>query len=239
MIVAQANNLTIEFPVYNFGSSRSIKNKVLNKLTGGLIAKDLKKRTIIRALNNINFSFSEGDKVGIIGSNGSGKSTLLRVLAGVYIPTIGELNTKGRIMSMLSITLGIDMEASGFENIYLRGIIMGYSKAEIDNVLDEIVDFSGIGKYLELPIRTYSSGMMMRLAFAISTSMTADILLMDEWLSVGDSEFTEKANKRIRASISKSKILFFASHNESLIRSVCNKIIYLDSGMLIKLEKIN
>lgn len=235
MALVQAKNLTLDFPIYGSGATRSFKKTFLNTLTGGSVAKDSKDRIVVRALDDLTFKFSEGDRVGIVGHNGAGKSTLLRTIAGVYEPTSGSIETRGKIMSMLSITLGIDLEASGFENIYLRGRVMGYSKDEIDQVYDDIVEFSGVGDYLGLPLRTYSSGMLMRLAFAVSTSMSADIILMDEWLSVGDAEFTQKADERIRSFITKSKILFLASHDERLIKSICNKIIVLEHGRITSL----
>jgi lipopolysaccharide transport system ATP-binding protein len=189
---------------------------------------------VVRALNSLSFEFSEGDRVGIIGHNGSGKSTLLRVLAGAYEPVSGSIKVVGRIASMLSISLGMDMEATGYENIYLRGAVMALNPQQIDSLVDEICDFSGLGEYIDMPMRTYSTGMAMRLAFAISTSVAADIILMDEWLSAGDASFSEKAQGRLARLLDQAKILVLATHDEGLIRSTCNRILQLDHGDLVK-----
>ena len=231
-----AKNLVIDFPIYGSTTTRSFKKTVLNAATGGVLAKDASERTVVRALDHLNFKFTEGDRVGLKGHNGSGKSTLLRVLAGVYEPTSGKLTAKGKINSMLSITLGLDTDSTGLENIYLRGQVMGLKKEEIDKLTDEIADFSGIGDYINLPMRTYSSGMSMRLAFAISTSINADIILMDEWLSVGDSDFVAKARSRMDSLVRDANIVVMASHNHNLIEQQCNKIITLEHGKIVSLE---
>ena len=150
--------------------------------------------------------FTEGERVGLIGHNGSGKTTLLRTLSGVYAPVRGELKVQGKIASLLDVSMGLDPDATGFENIYLRGILDGLKPARIRSKIDEIADFSELGDYLNLPVRTYSSGMMLRLAFAISTSVEADILIMDEWLSVGDAEFSIKAAERLEGLVGKASI---------------------------------
>jgi len=182
----------------------------------------------------VNFEFYEGDRVGIMGHNGSGKTTLLRVLAGAYEPVAGSIVVDGRIASMLSITLGMDMEATGFENIFLRATIMGLKPKQVAPLADDICEFSELGDYIHMPMRTYSSGMSMRLAFAISTSIAADIILMDEWLSAGDASFSEKAQSRLTRLVDQAKILVLASHDEQLIRRSCNKILQLDHGDLVK-----
>ena len=231
-----ASDLVVDFPVYGSTSTCSFKKTVLNAATGGVLAKDASERTVVRALDHLNFKLTEGDRVGLKGHNGSGKSTLLRVLAGVYEPTSGKLTAKGKINSMLSITLGLDTDSTGLENIYLRGQVMGLKKEEIDKLTDEIADFSGIGDYINLPMRTYSSGMSMRLAFAISTSINADIILMDEWLSVGDSDFVAKARSRMDSLVRDANIVVMASHNHNLIEQQCNKIITLEHGKIVSLE---
>ncbi len=228
-----ARDLVIDFPIYGSTSTRSFKKTILNAATGGILAKDASERMVVRALDHLNFEFVAGDRVGLIGHNGSGKSTLLRVLAGVYEPIGGELIAKGRINSMLSITLGLDVDSTGLENIYLRGQVMGLRKKEIDKLTDKIAEFSGIGDYLTLPMRTYSSGMSMRLAFAISTSINADIILMDEWLSVGDSDFVDKARSRMDSLVKNANIVVMASHNHNLINQQCNKIITLEHGKIV------
>ncbi len=222
----------VEFPIYG-AKSRSLKSKVLHAATGGRLATDAHEHVVIRALNGLSFEFNEGDRVGIVGHNGSGKSTLLRVLVGAYEPVSGSIRTAGRIASMLSLSLGIDVEATGYENVFLRGAIMGLKPKQIAILVDEICEFSGLGDYIHMPMRTYSSGMYMRLAFAISTSVAADIVVMDEWLSVGDQEFAEKAQGRLANLIDKAKILVLASHDEKLIRKSCNKLLHLDHGDVV------
>jgi len=228
-----AKDLLVEFPIYGT-QSRSFRHTFLRAATGGRLARDAGERVVVRALNGVNFEFYEGDRVGIMGHNGSGKTTLLRVLAGAYEPVAGSIVVDGRIASMLSITLGMDMEATGFENIFLRATIMGLKPKQVAPLADDICEFSELGDYIHMPMRTYSSGMSMRLAFAISTSIAADIILMDEWLSAGDASFSEKAQSRLTRLVDQAKILVLASHDEQLIRRSCNKILQLDHGDLVK-----
>ena len=228
-----ANNIFVEFPIYG-AKSRSLKNTFIRAATGGVLAKDAAEHVIVRALNGLSFELHEGDRVGLVGHNGSGKSTLLRVIAGAYEPISGSILVKGKVAAMLSIMFGMDMEATGYENIFLRATIMGLKPKEIAPLVDEICEFSELGDYIDMPVRAYSSGMAMRLAFAISTSVSADIILMDEWLSAGDSSFSEKAQSRLTRLIDQAKILVLASHDEPLIRRNCNKILHLDHGDLVK-----
>lgn len=237
MPMIQANDLVVEFPVYSFTGNRSFKKSLLNVATGGMLAKDAANRTVVRALDRLSFAFHEGDRVGLVGHNGSGKTTLLQVLAGIYEPVGGELRIDGRITSMLGITLGMDGEVTGLENIYLRGRLMGLTRRRIDGMVDDIADFAGLGDYLHLPLRTYSSGMAMRLAFAISTSIDADIILMDEWLSVGDADFVEKAKKRLTDMVGKARLVVLASHSPDLIRDQCNVVLRLEHGRIASLER--
>jgi len=232
-----AKNMMVEFPIYG-GKSRSLKNTFIRAATGGLLARDAADRVVIKALNNVSFEFREGDRVGIIGHNGSGKSTLLRTIAGAYEPISGSIDVTGRLATMLSITLGMDTESTGYENIFLRALIMGLTRKQIEPLVGEICEFSELGDYIDMPMRTYSSGMAMRLAFAISTSIPADIVLMDEWMSVGDAEFSGKAQARLRTMLDKARILFLASHDEQLIHRNCNKIMHLDHGEIVRLESI-
>jgi lipopolysaccharide transport system ATP-binding protein len=231
MSFIEANNLEVSFPIYGT-SSRSLKKVTLRALTGGALGVDSNDTVTIKALDNLTFSWKSGDRVGLVGHNGSGKTTLLRALAGIYAPTSGSLQINGTVVSMLSVTLGMEADATGMENIHLRGTLMGYTKKQISNLADEVIEFSDLGDYIYMPMRTYSSGMMMRLAFGISTSVTADILLMDEWLSVGDEQFAEKAEKRLKLLVDRAKILVIASHNPGLIKSLCNKAIHLENGKI-------
>jgi lipopolysaccharide transport system ATP-binding protein len=214
-------NVTVQIPVFS-NHSRSIKNSLLKNFS-----KEKASIQSITALHEINLSLKDGDRLGVMGPNGAGKSTLLRTIAGVYQPSIGHIHVKGSIASLIDISLGMDMEATGYENIRMRAIMMGMKLKQIKLIEEEIADFTELGKFLELPVRTYSTGMHMRLGFGVSTTVPADIILMDEWLSVGDSDFLVKAEKRLHDYIKKSSILLMASHNENTISKICNKTISL------------
>ena len=232
-----SRSVTVEFPIYE-NSHRSLKKKVLNLTTGGKIGSDAGKHPVVRALDQITFTFEHGERVGLTGHNGSGKTTLLRVLSGVYAPVHGSLDVRGKIASLLDVSMGLDPDATGFENIYLRGIMDGLKPSVIRDKIDDIADFTELDEYLNLPVRTYSSGMMLRLAFAISTSVEADILIMDEWLSVGDAQFSAKAADRLEKLVSKAGILVIASHDPKLIERVCTRRIHLEHGKIMSDEKV-
>ena len=223
MATIKLHEVSVEIPIYS-NHNRSIKNSLLKKLT-----KDKVLPHSVTALNNITLDLKDGDRLGVMGPNGAGKSTLLRTLAGVYLPSSGSIEVKGRVASLIDISLGMDGEATGYENIRMRGIMMGLSLKQIRSMEDEIADFSGLGDFLHMPIRTYSTGMHMRLGFSVSTAVDADIILMDEWLSVGDSEFIQKAEKRLENFIKRSSILVIASHSNDLIEKITNKTIRLNS----------
>lgn len=227
------NNISVDFPIYSYTGSRSFKKTVVNLATGGALASDAKDKPVVRALSDVSLRFKEGDRVGLIGHNGSGKTTLLQVLAGIFEPTSGSLRVNGKVTSMLGITLGMDLEASGLDNIYLRGALLGSKKKDIRRREEDIIEFSGLGDFIHLPVKTYSSGMAMRLAFSIATSNYADILLMDEWLSVGDREFVEKANRRMDEIVNNASIVVVASHNEKMIEDRCNVVVRLEHGKVI------
>lgn len=229
--------MVVEFPIYG-GSSRSIKTTFVRAATGGVLARDAADRVVVRALDGITLDIVEGDRVGLVGHNGSGKTTLLRVMAGSYEPVSGAAEIRGHVAPMLSISLGMEPEATGYENIFMRATIMGMKPREVAPLVEEISEFAELGDYLDMPLRTYSSGMAMRLAFAISTSVTADILLMDEWLSVGDAGFVEKANQRLGRLVDNAKILILASHSLDLVRQRCNRIVYLDHGRIASVEEV-
>jgi lipopolysaccharide transport system ATP-binding protein len=233
-----ARNISVEFPIYE-NSHRSLKKAVLNLTTGGRIGQDAGRHAVVKAIDDLSFAFTEGERVGLIGHNGSGKTTLLRTLSGVYAPVRGELKVQGKIASLLDVSMGLDPDATGFENIYLRGILDGLKPARIRSKIDEIADFSELGDYLNLPVRTYSSGMMLRLAFAISTSVEADILIMDEWLSVGDAEFSKKAAERLEGLVGKAALLVVASHDPKLVSRVCNRKISMEHGRMISDEPVS
>jgi ABC-2 type transport system ATP-binding protein/lipopolysaccharide transport system ATP-binding protein len=225
-------HVSVEFSIYQ-GSSRSLKKSLLRAGTGGRFAEDANERICIQALDDISLRIEHGDRLGIVGSNGAGKTTLLRVLAGVYEPVNGRVLIHGKISPLFDVGLGMDPEATGEENIILRGLYLGFSKREMQARTQEIVEFTELGQYLSLPVRTYSAGMMLRLAFAVSTCIEPDILLMDEWVLAGDAQFQEKANQRVEAFVDRSNILVLASHSDDMIRRWCNKVIRLEQGQIV------
>ena len=168
----------------------------------------------------------------MIGHNGAGKTTLLRVLSGIYAPTEGEAIINGDCISLINISLGIDPEATGRENIKLRAAMIGFTPKETKERMNEIIDFSGLGDFIDMPFRTYSSGMQLRLAFAVSTSIRPQILVLDEWLSTGDEEFRHRAEQRMRALLDSTDILILASHSKELLRQNCTRIIWLAHGSI-------
>ena len=194
----------------------------MGKITGGEIGRNVSNQVSVTALRDLTLNLKSGDRLGVMGPNGAGKSTLLRVIAGIYAPTSGSIEVKGRIASLIDISLGMELEASGFENIRMRGVMMGLSLKQIKSLEEEIAEFTELGPYLNMPIRSYSTGMHMRLGFAVSTAVPADILLMDEWLSVGDEAFKVKAEKRLEDYVNKSSILVLASHSKETIEKLTN-----------------
>lgn len=222
-------DVSVEFPIYQ-GSSRSLKKALLRAGTGGGIARDAANRVCVKALNNISLDIEHGDRVGIVGSNGAGKTTLLRVLAGVYEPTFGMVETEGHVAPLFDVGLGLNPDATGHDNIYLRGLYMGLPPKVIRSHIAEIAEFSELGDYLSMPVRTYSAGMTLRLAFGAATCIDPEILLMDEWLLAGDAHFLDKARRRLEAFVSRSSILVLASHSEVILREWCNKAIFLKRG---------
>lgn len=224
---------SVVLPIFN-SSARSITNTLVSAATGGVLTAQKGGHLSIEALKNIDLEIVAGDRVGIVGHNGSGKSTLLRLLSGVYEPSSGKIKRSGSVSSLVDISLGINGENTGRENIFLRGKLMGLTKKEIDQKIDEIIEFSELGDYINLPVRIYSSGMLLRLAFSVSTSITADILIMDEWLSVGDGAFAERSSQRLRNLVDESEILVIASHTRELLEETCNKIVWLEHGLIRK-----
>lgn len=229
MAYIKLRNVSVDIPIFN-SQGRSLKKQVLGIATGGRVGLTEKGKTIVRSLHNINLEVKSQDRLGIIGHNGAGKSTLLRVLGKVYEPTFGTSIIQGKVGSLIGISLGIDSEATGIENIYIRAALLGIPQKTVDRQLDELIDFSGLGEFINMPVRTYSTGMHMRLAFAVSTMITPDILLMDEWLSVGDENFQKKAEARLNGLIERSNILVIASHSRNLIERCCNKVLWLERG---------
>lgn len=222
---------TLDLPIYDV-QGRSLKRQVLRMGRRNAIAEDNDGVVVVRALDNIDLRFESGDRIGLIGHNGAGKSTLLRVLAGIYSPTSGVVQRSGKVVPLLDISLGMDENSTGFQNIRLRGLLLGMSDEEIRAKQQEIAEFSELGDYLDLPTRTYSSGMRVRLAFAVSTAVDAEILLLDEVMGVGDASFMQKAKARLADLHSRAEIVVLAMHSNAEIRRVCNKALWMERGQI-------
>lgn len=220
--------LTLRFPVYGV-DAKSLKKRLAAVTVGGKLGSHAGV-TEVTALSGVNLELRAGDRLGLIGHNGSGKTTLLRALSGAYEPDDGQVEVQGRIAALLDLGLGIDSSASGFDNIRLRGRIAGLTSREIEAKLEEIADFTGLGPFLAMPVKTYSAGMQARLAFAAATAVEADVLLMDEWIAVGDAEFQQLAHERLMTLVERAGILVLASHEHDLLRLYCNKVMRLEAG---------
>lgn len=231
MAFIKFNDVSIEIPIFN-ATGRSLTSSLLKAATGGKLDADPNGRVQVKAINGATFVFNEGDKVALLGNNGAGKSTLLRALGRVYSPTKGDAEIFGHVGTLIDIGLGINPEATGRENVFIRGRLLGLTKQEISSKYAEIVEFAELGDFMEMPVRTFSSGMHLRLAFAVSTIVRPEILLMDEWLSVGDADFQQKAEERLRDLVSGTKILAIATHSRELVESVCNRAIWLEHGQI-------
>jgi ABC-2 type transport system ATP-binding protein/lipopolysaccharide transport system ATP-binding protein len=225
------DNISLDFPLFGAGS-RSLKKAIVRLGTGGRVARDSNDTVVVKALRELSFTVSHGERVGLVGPNGAGKSTLLRVLSGIFEPSQGVVHRDGTTVALFDPSLGMDMEATGYENIFLRGLLMGLSRDELSAKTEEIATFTELGEYLDMPVRAYSSGMLLRLAFAVSTCFVPDILLLDEWISAGDARFLNKAEERLQGMIKRSGILVLASHSEEIIKRLCNRAFLLEGGRL-------
>lgn len=187
----------------------------------------------VHAINNISLTLKDGDRLAIIGHNGAGKSSLMKVLAGIYPPTSGKLSVEGTISSMFELATGFEMEQNGWNNIYLRGLMLGQKPDEIKGKMNEIAEFSELGSFLNMPVKYYSSGMFIRLAFSVSTAIEPDILLLDEIIAAGDAAFLDKANRRLKEMIKTSKIMILVTHNMQSAIDMCNQCIWMERGKII------
>ena len=230
--------VALDIPIFDV-SARSLKKRVMRLGRRNRIAEDSTGIVVVRALKGVNLRLTAGDRLGLIGHNGAGKSTLLRVMAGIYVPTAGDVSITGKAVPLLDISLGMDDQSSGRQNIRLRGLLLGMSDEEIEAKTEDIAEFTELGDYLDLPLRTYSSGMRVRLAFAISTAVEADILLLDEVLGVGDASFQEKANKRLQDLHARAEIVVLAIHSSDTIRKTCNKVLWIERGKVKMFGKVD
>jgi ABC-type polysaccharide/polyol phosphate transport system ATPase subunit len=232
-------NVSVDFPIY--GAQRSLRKALFARATGGLVEQGEGRhhnKVVVKALTNISLKLEEGDRIGLVGHNGAGKSTLLKVLAGVYEPIAGRVLVKGKITPLFDMMPGLDGEDTGYGNIMTAGMLLGMSREEIESKIPEIEEFSELGEYLSLPVRTYSAGMVARLGFAVATTVEPGILLMDEGLGAGDARFAERMKKRLDEFIGRSRIIVLATHADAMIRSMCNRAALMHNGHMVKLGSV-
>jgi ABC-2 type transport system ATP-binding protein len=226
----EVTDAAVEIPVYAVGDN-SFKTLLLRRAIGGRFGRH-GSNLIVTALTGINLEIGDGERIGLVGHNGAGKTTLLRVLAGVYPPTKGKVKVIGRVSPMFNISLGMSIDATGIENVRICGALWGLSRGEIEAGIDDVVEFTELGDYLKIPVRTYSAGMLMRLSFAIATLRQPEILLLDEVIGVGDAEFVKKAESRLQKIANRASILVVSSHSDDIIRRLCSKAIWLTQGAI-------
>jgi ABC-2 type transport system ATP-binding protein len=227
MVSIDVQNAFVDFPIFD-AKTRSMKKRVLGKV-GGKIGTDTKV-PIIEALHDVTLNLREGDRVGLVGHNGAGKSTLLRLLAGIYEPTRGSSRIQGKIAPVFDLGIGMDPEISGEENIIIRGLFLGMSAKEMEKRVDDIAEFTELGDYLQMPLRTYSTGMRVRLALGVVTSIDPEILILDEGIGAVDAAFLNKARDRLKDLVKRSGILVFASHADEFLFELCDSALWMDEG---------
>jgi ABC-2 type transport system ATP-binding protein/lipopolysaccharide transport system ATP-binding protein len=222
-------DVAVEFPIYQAGA-RSLKKALISSGSRGNLARDAHDRVMVRALHGVSFDIDNGERLGLIGANGAGKTTLLKVLAGIYKPTQGRIHISGHTTALINSSVGLNQDATGRENIILRGLYMDIHPRDMRERIDQVAEFTELGAYLDMPVRTYSAGMMVRLAFAVSTCIRPEILILDEWLAAGDAQFLAKAQRRMEDFVEHSSILVLASHSFELIEQWCRIAVYLKDG---------
>jgi|SRR5579862_492743 len=230
MACVEVENVSLIYPIYG-SNARSFKATLLNKATGGLLGTQSNNITV-EALRDISFKLEPGDRLALLGHNGAGKSTLLKVLAHIYEPTQGSVHVKGRMNCLFDIMMGMDHELNAYENIALRGLILGLSKSEIQKIVPRVEEFAELGDFFKMPIKSYSSGMKVRLAFGIITNVYSEILLIDEIVNVGDAKFMEKAKAQMRSLVHQSEFMVLSSHDTHIVREFCNKALWLEKGTI-------
>lgn len=224
-------NASFHYPVFEMGA-RSLKVSLASQLSGGAVGSNAGV-VKVQALNDVSFELNKGDRLALIGRNGSGKSTMLRLLAGLAYPQKGTLKVSGRIVPLIEKGLGINFELTGMANIELPLRLLGASDAEVKQAKEEIPEFTGLGNFINLPVRTYSEGMKARLSFAICTAIAADVLILDEWLGAGDHDFQDKAQERLLNLVDRTGIVVLATHSMELAAGVCNVTAWMDRGNLV------
>ena len=237
------DDLSLDFPLYH-GGARSLKKTVLSMAssrvgarqagtTGGAVAEDRTHRVVVQALRHITFRLDSGERLGIVGHNGAGKSSLLRVLGGIYEPVAGRIHVGGTINTLLDTNFGMNLDLTGRENITLRGRYVGLSRAGIRALEDDVEAFAALGPFLELPVRVYSSGMIVRLGFGLATAIAPQVLLMDEWFMAGDAKFRDKAHARLETVVRGAEILVLTSHTPAVLQSWCTRLLWLQAGRIV------
>ncbi|GAB3944277.1 ABC transporter ATP-binding protein [Corynebacterium tapiri] len=230
MVSIDTYNACVDFPIFD-AKSRSLKKAFLTT-AGGAIGKNSSNTVVVEALKDINLHLREGDRVGLVGHNGAGKSTLLRLLSGIYEPTRGSADVRGRVAPVFDLGVGMDPEISGYENIIIRGLFLGQTRAQMRKRMDDIAEFSELGDYLAMPLRTYSTGMRVRLALGVVTSIEPEILLLDEGIGAVDAAFMAKARGRLEELVQRSGILVFASHSNDFLAQLCSTALWVDHGQI-------
>jgi lipopolysaccharide transport system ATP-binding protein len=226
-------SIDIQNVLLTFNVQQNQKISLKEYVLKGMFRRSVNRGVTIHALTDITLAAREGDRIGIIGHNGAGKSTLLKLIAGIYPPTQGSLTVQGRICSLFDITLGFEQEATGWENIVFRSFLQGESPAKVRAKLDAVGAFTELGEFLSVPVRNYSAGMLMRLAFAIATAAEPEVLLVDEVLAVGDMAFQIKARTRMRELMATSRLMVVVSHDLNTIRDTCNRVIWMKQGKIV------
>ncbi|AEG80703.1 ABC transporter ATP-binding protein [Corynebacterium ulcerans] len=228
MVSIDTYNACVDFPIFD-AKSRSMKKAFLGA-AGGAIGRNKDNTVVVEALRDVNLHLKEGDRIGLVGHNGAGKSTLLRLLSGIYEPTRGSAHVRGRVAPVFDLGVGMDPEISGFENIVIRGLFLGQTRKQMKQKMDEIAEFTELGDYLAMPLRTYSTGMRIRLALGVVTSIEPEILLLDEGIGAVDAAFMAKARERLSDLVQRSGILVFASHSNDFLVQLCDSALWIDHG---------
>ncbi len=230
MACVEIKNVSLSYPVYG-ANARSFKSALISVATGGRLNRD-SGSIVVEALNDVSLKLEKGDRLALIGHNGAGKSTLLKVLANIYEPTKGIVNVQGSTNCLFDIMMGMDHELNGYENITIRGMILGLSKSEIRKIIPQVEEFSELSDFMKMPIKSYSAGMKVRLAFGIITSVYSEILLIDEIVNVGDANFVEKAKAQMKNLIHQADFMVLSSHDTNIVGELCNKALWLEKGVV-------
>jgi len=224
------DGVSVSFPLYH-GNARSLK-KMMFAAASGRLGQDRQHRVVVEALRDISFSLQGGDRLGLIGSNGAGKTTLLRTLAGIYEPVTGHVRVEGSLNALLDSGLGMNLELTGRENIMLRGLYNGMRQPALAQLEADVSEFAELSDFIDLPVRIYSTGMVVRLGFALATAIRPQILLMDEWILAGDARFMERARQRLEAMVRGADILVLSTHSTDIVRTWCSRVLWLDQGSI-------